>query len=282
MTLSRSFVLAAVLVTAVVGGGGVAWAGGSPHGSPGPVAHASATPSDATAPAASNYVPIRQCEAVNTEFTPSGLAANTTHDFTFVGDLTAQGGHPDCSVPSNATAVQVVLVASDNSIEPSTVASLSAWPPNTDWPGTEVLAVPSSASVSSAATLQLYQGSVRVEPFGFSSNLEIDINGYYAPPTGPEFLTGSINYDGSVQTGPHITKSVLIESSQYQVTFDRDIRSCTFTLTADQGFITFGGPEFYNPDGGSTYNTLLVEWTIFDSPNLPFVQTGFNVTGICP
>lgn len=271
MKLSRALFAGAALVTVLAGGTGMAWAGGSQ-----PSAHAQAA---ATAPSGLNYVPVTQCTAVDLEMAGGPMPAWTTRDFTFSGDLTAQGGDAGCGVPATATAVAVVIVAMDNSGNTDGTGDLSAWPPNTDWPGTEVLAVAGTEDKSTSAILAMYQGSVRFEDLGFSTALKISIAGYYAP-TGPEIMTGSINYDGSLKSGPHITKSVLVGSTQYQVTFDRDITDCSFQLTSTSGAILFGGPNFYAPSGIT--NTLLISWTVFGAPNPPFEQSAFNLAGTCP
>jgi hypothetical protein len=282
MKVSRSLVLGAVLVAALTCGASWAWAGGN---APNPTARATPAqvkPMDAATTAAGlNYVPITQCTAVDTRFAeplngPIGAWATRDFNFSDPNSVAAQGGAPSgCAVPTTATAIQVVITTT-GATGPGV---LGAWPTNESFQGS-VLSY-NTFDTSTAATLRLNQGNLRVEALGTSTNVEIDLAGYYTPPAGPTLLTGSINADGSRRSGPHITKSVLAGSTQYQVTFDRDITSCTFALTSTSGAVPFGGPNFYDPDG-QTFNTLLVSWTVFGAANPPFELSGFNVTGICP
>lgn len=267
MKLSRAFLAGAALVTVLVGGSGMAWAGSGQ-----PTAHTQAA---ATAPTGSNYVPITQCLAVN-----APVVSSNSREFNFAGDptaLAAQGGTAGCGVPANATAVQAVISAS----KISGTGGLLAWSADQGFPGyVPVLTIGGPEDRSTAATLATYQGNAYFYPVTFSGSISIVIEGYYAPPGGPELMTGSVNYDGSLKSGPHITKSVLVGSTQYQVTFDRDITDCSFQLTSTSGAVLFGGPDYYAP--GTVTNTLLISWTVFGAPDPPFELSAFNLTGICP
>ena len=275
MKSSRSFVLGAVLVTALLGGSGVTWATTS---APNQAAPAPAKPAAAGTASASNYVPITPCREVDTRYalTPGPISAGATREFDFTGkpdELAQQGGQYGCTIGSAATAIQVTITATGAAGS----GNLAAWDLNASAPGTQVLSYGPIGDSTTSATIATSSGAIQVEPRGAGTNLIIDVEGYYtAPPAQPEMLTASVGYGGFLGVNTHVT-NLVDAGGQYQITFDRDITACTFQATASGKAAYLNEFEPYAPNGVT--NTLLVEWQ-FDS-GAGEADPAFAVTGTC-
>lgn len=285
MRFSRSFVLGAALVTALACGTSMAWAAGNASSSAPRTAPAQVTPLDATA-GGLNYLPITECTEVDTRYAttnPGPISAGTTRDFAFSGipsNLTSQGGQYGCVVPSTATAIQVVITATGATGS----GYLKAWATDQPEPNGSVLSYNNIFDASSAATVQLSQGNLRVRAEGAPTNLSIAVTGYYtAPPAQPEFLTGAIDLSGALVSGTHITSSTMTggpDTPLYAVTFDRDISQCTFDFTPEDGGGNSGRSIFYTGQTNGVTNVAYVSW--WNADNSAAWLESFNLTGICP
>lgn len=133
-----------------------------------------------------------------------------------------------------------------------------------------------AGDASASATIAVSGGDSYVEPQTYGTNLIIDVQGYYTADPQPETLTASIGFNGFLGANTHVT-NIVNASGQYQITFDRDIRACTFQATETGNAAFLSELEPYAP--GSVTNTLLVMWE-FDSGS-GIATPAFELTGTC-
>lgn len=223
--LARTALVAITVAGALAGGTAVAQTGHSTSVGPHTTPHAAAAGG-----AASNFVPMTPCTAVDMRtIGPIQAGSSTQVNFTYDDGL---GGDPACTVPTNATAVQATLLA----FNPTGPGYLTAWPTGTTEPGAALLTYAKDVDASSGTTLTLNQGGSTVRINTSAATLGINIEGYYvAPPPSPTVLVASVDITGKLLFGSHVTRSVLVNEGQgwsYQVFFDRDVTlKCAFQVT---------------------------------------------------
>jgi hypothetical protein len=76
-----------------------------------------------------------------------------------------------------------------------------------------------------------------------------DLLGYFrAPPNFP--MSAVINADGSIARGNHTVSALNLSTGSYEVVFDRDVTSCTYTATiGDSGTFTSPAAGFVSVVG---------------------------------
>lgn len=135
-------------------------------------------------PSVSNlvYYPLTPCRVIDTRAAyrqPAGpyaappLAARQTRDFRLPGN-------PYCSIPPGASAYSVTITAAP----PGPLAFLSAWPQGTAQPNVSTLNSPNGRVLANSVILPASE-SGGISVFGYdSTDMIVDINGYFAPDDG--------------------------------------------------------------------------------------------------
>lgn len=222
---------AVTALTVLVASAGDAAAGGPPV-TPPPVPRqsradvhvASLTPASNT----TSFVPIAPCRIADTRHgtgtNGKKLKKNNTRNLTVAGatGFEQQGGKAGgCGIPATAQAVVLNAVV----VSPSKKGSLKIWPTGLAEPsanffyygsfttsGSGVVALPSGA-----------QSGITVKNFTSTTNLELDVTGYYMPQMHGLVAPGGAIYSGS----PSLLSATNPSTGVYTVTFDRNITYCT-------------------------------------------------------
>lgn len=257
---------AALLLAGSAGAVGSAWAGDTPNP---PVPHGGpklVTPY-ASGIVETKFVPIVPCRIVDTRAAGGHLAVGSVRIFKVTGtgnSFAAQGGKANgCGIPGSATAVEATVTAVN-----SGSGFLRAWPANQSAPNATFLNYTDMLNVSNTGTLAingctaicLPNRDLALRAYGSSTDVVVDVNGYYETP-----MTANVSNTGTLVRGSRTTTLTHPGTGLYTVKFDRDISQCTYfagTATAD------GGVQ----DGYATVTNLGV-----DSTGV-FVET-FNTAG---
>ena len=157
------------------------------------------------------YVPITPCRIVDTRTGGGALVAGSIRDF-YVGGTTGfapQGGKSGgCGIPLGATSIAAVLTA----VSPSHAGFLRAWPEGSTEPAATILNY-STVTSGTGATLSIKASApaLRVHNYAGTTQLVIDVTGYYADPIEGLIYTGSTATpvsDGYVYSGTPRLRSV--------------------------------------------------------------------------
>ena len=153
-------------------------------------ASASATASDtatittATSPAALGFFPLTPCRMVDTRagqnktgsFGPPSLSAYAERDF----PLLSSG----CGIPSSAVAYSLNFTVAP----PAALDFLSTWPAGQPYPSVSTLNSPGGVTLANAAIVPAGSTGAIAVMAAETTDLIIDLNGYFAPPNGKELV----------------------------------------------------------------------------------------------
>src|SRR3954453_8734808 len=233
--MSRSKVLfVAVVVALLAGGAGMAVAA---NGSATPTAARAVSPraGGATTGHDLQFVPINPCRIADTRLGGGALGNNVARSFLVSGStgFSLQGGtSTGCGIPDGALAAELTIISADASgpgllraypFGGQPTATILAYQngPNLLNTGTIALCDPSQATCTSDLTVKSFQASTQVI---------IDVNGYYVPN-----YYAFIDLDGSLISGAGVTSSgrtTGVATGGYTVVFDRDVTGCALLATA--------------------------------------------------
>ena len=127
--------------------------------------------------AASVYVPVTPCRLVDTRVAGGPLGKNVQRQWQVTGTtgFAAQGGRADCGVPAGATAVE----ASVSAVGPSGPGYTRLWPAGQTVP-TATFVNYSTGSTTNTGTVPVStSGQVAVRNYSATTNLVVDVQGYY-------------------------------------------------------------------------------------------------------
>ena len=223
-------------IVALLAGGGVALAagGGGVVRTQAVDPHATAAPAAAVDSAQeSKYTPISPCRIVDTRKKGGAIAAGKTRPFFASGTtgFVPQGGKSGgCGIPAAASAVQVTITA----VGPTGNGFLKAYPYGTSAPNATFLNFTRSFNVSGSGSVKLCSGScsrdMRIANYGRSTNVVIDVQGYYIPP-----MFAYVGADGTLQQHSRVTGATR-SGGYYYVSFDRNVSQCAWHVTASGTF----------------------------------------------
>ncbi|MGH3717082.1 MAG: hypothetical protein ACRDT4_27015 [Micromonosporaceae bacterium] len=225
------------MATAVLGGGGAAWAD---NGSPGPQPNpANVSTADGTVtPAAaidttveSKFTPISPCRIIDTR-AGGGRLGVATRSFVAAGTtgFVAQGGNASgCGIPEAATAIQMSVVA----VTASTNGYLVAYPDNVATPKATFMGYTKSYNTTGSGVVPLDtpgEFDFKITNYAASVHLVVDVQGYYIKPMWA-FFDG---YNGTLARGSRVVAAGRVSGSPgwYEITFDRDVSKCTYNATS--------------------------------------------------
>lgn len=229
--------LAAAAAVLVIGAsGGVAWAS---QATPGPDGReASATPPPAQTNALgggtteTKFVPVTPCRLVDTRFGTPKPAVGTERSFKVRGtgaQFATQGGTAGgCGIPSGATGIEASVTAA----APTGVGFLRMYPgaaPNATFLNfTGGQATTNTGAVRICSGICLINSDLRFKVFGSSTDVVVDVQGYYIAP-----MAAFIETNGNVIRGSRVTATTQEGTGTYTVTFDRDISTCSYSASSN-------------------------------------------------
>jgi|SRR5882757_972482 len=251
MSRWRKIVVGAAVVAAAVGGAGVASAtvGGTARHDARPASAPVANPAalgDGTTE--SKLTPISPCRIVDTRVKGGAIGAGKSRPYKVRGTgatFANQGGKADgCGIPAAASAVQVTITA----VSATGTGYLRAYPGSTA-PKATFLNFKSGFNISNGGLVAICQalcsGDTQVAVYGHSSQVVIDIQGYYISPM-YAFING-------ISGGIVAVRSSRVLSFQregigrYTIKFDRELKACSAQATAVSEPLTVRA--FVNQDG---------------------------------
>lgn len=246
---TRTRIASVVLaVIAVLGCSSVGFASGPAGGWTVPTHRQAALvppPAEHQPPSENLYVPITPCRIVDTRYgsgtggTPFASLQTRTYYVSGTLGFGAQGGKSDgCGIPGGT----VALAASFLVVSPSGAGRIHAWPNGSSEPtATTYYYGNHTGSNSSTVTVNPATSySLKVRNYSASTDLVIDVTGYYVKPMAAVIEPAGPLYSGSSRA---IT-STRISTGQYRITFDRYVRNCTVTAGGYAGDINVGVNQF--------------------------------------
>jgi hypothetical protein len=175
----------------------------------------------------STFVPIAPCRVVDTRVKGGPIASNQSRSFYVTGTqhFIDQGGKVGgCGIPAGSTAVEISVTSVDSTGN----GFLRAFPAGAAEPTATFLNY-SPYNPTNTGTVQLCQGTctthLSVKGHGSSTQLVIDVQGYYSKP-----LAALITSAGILNMGSHTVASARLVAGQYEVIFDRDVSQCTYDV----------------------------------------------------
>jgi hypothetical protein len=228
--MSRSKVLLVAVVIAVLAGGA-----GAALAATGGAAKAARTPAPrALGPTTSHdleFVPVAPCRIADTRSSGGALANGATRNFLVSGStgFSGQGGtSTGCGVPEGALAAELTIISADASgpgllrafpFGGQPTATILAYQngPNLLNTGTIALCDPSATTCTSDLSVKSFQASTQVI---------VDVNGYYMPNR-----FAFVNEDGTLLSGSRVTSVVRTGVGAYDVTMDDDVTDCALLVT---------------------------------------------------
>ncbi|MCU1452072.1 MAG: hypothetical protein JWN46_218 [Acidimicrobiales bacterium] len=231
----RSWQKAIAIAMAMVASGGVtaAWA------QVGPSSHNTGPATAAPRPASRDlgagttedrYVGITPCRLADTRLGSGPVQPGTLHAFAVRGSgglFAGQGGKPGgCGIPLSASSIEGTITA----VAASGTGFLRVFPTGSPPPTATFLNYIAGFNPTNTGALTLgpAEDSLGVQVFGSSTQVVVDVVGYFVKP-----LAAVVSGDGTLSRGSRVVSSVLVAPGAYNVGFDRNISSCAFT--ADVG-----------------------------------------------
>jgi hypothetical protein len=270
----RKLLWAGLASVVVLGAGGVTIAAeASGSGSdPGPdVSYASKalTPNPVTTfppnPAHTVYVPITTCQVVNTATVSKPIKKGKTRGFVVRGTagFESQGGlSGGCPIPSDATSVTLLVTTSNQ----SAAGTLRIGPGDATPPAATAASFSKQTSNTTGET-QFLSGpgaspDLRVRAMGATTDLEIDVTGYYT--NQPHLI---VLADGTLWYGTNhvVSMSHTANSGAYSFTMDQSLVGCNIlTMDNDQNNVVATGSWGGDTVSVQTYQLTSGTWTHAD------------------
>lgn len=256
-TLGRR--LAAIAAVAALSVGGFHAASASTRGKAGPL-----TPgTPVTSSVSELYTGVAPCRLVDTRVAGGPLVS--VRHFVASGNLSAQGGASNCGIPTNATSLAVNVTAIT---EADGQGYLRGWPYFGGPVNATLLNYSGDNNMSNMVNLQLCTGincmfDFDLRNYGSSVHVVVDVIGYYQRP-----MFASVNANGSRGDSSGSLGSSRPSVGIYHVNFDRDVESCTTTVTDTEPTVshTFS----VGPINGSPHKVLVqvknLSGALSDSP----------------
>lgn len=259
--MNRWTVVGVLVATVVAVGGGAVVAYGSTTGParPGPTAQ---PPNPHPVPhirtlemngVESKFTPIAPCRIVDTRLAGGRIASLQLRNFSAVGtgSFSNQGG-ASCGIPSAATAISASVLT----VNPSAPGYLRIWSYGTPEPLASFTNYSRGGIVGKSGEIQVASAGrdFRVRSVGGSTDVVIDVTGYYISP-----MSALVDVGGTVLRGSRVVSTTYIGTGVNLVDFDRDVSNCAYAATA------------YDPG-----RTMEVEPRFSDNPGVYVVATDSN------
>ncbi len=173
------------------------------------------------------FVPINACRIADTRNHGGPIGANQTRNFRAIGtNLAGQGGQA-CDIPAGATALEASVMA----VNATGTGYLRVWKWGASLPVSTFLNYSKDLSLRGAGAIAINGAATypfRVEAFAKSTDVVIDVTGYYLPS-----LWAHVSAAGSLVSSSRATAVTRLSISPafYQVDFDRDVTQCAYTAT---------------------------------------------------
>jgi hypothetical protein len=225
--MSRSKVLLVAVVVAVLGlgaGASLAATGARSEQAPAP------TP-QALGPTTSHdleFVPVDPCRLADTRQGGGIVGTNATRNFLVTGSagFPAQGGTSGgCGVPEGALAAELTIISADATAP----GFLRAYPFGGS-PSATFLAYQNGPNLLNTGTVALCEGTcasdLSVKSFQASTQVIIDVNGYYMPNR-----FASVDGAGALLNGARVEDTERVSEGVYTVTFDSSVEDCALVAS---------------------------------------------------
>jgi len=228
----------------------------------------------------SKYTPITPCRIVDTRRGGGGRLKNgTTRAYKTTGTtgFAPQGGHSGgCGIPTSATAVETTVTA----VNASGKGWLKLYPGTATIPTATFMNYTNAFNANGSAALTISAaattGDFRVTNFAKTTDIVIDIQGYYEKP-----LWAFINADGVLLKGSRVTAVTRAGTGDYLVAFDRDISNCSYITTPDDSIFTMGAFEAPIEGTSGTNVNKRVEIHIMKDDDYVDSDFSFSLTVTC-
>jgi len=193
----------------------------------------------------SKYVAVGPCRLVDTRLKGGRIGIGKTRAYKVRGTGTAfanQGGKANgCGIPAAASSIQATItaVAATGSGYLKAYTG-SAVPQATFLNFTKLFNISNGGAVAVCAAA--CASDVRISVYGHSTNVVVDVQGYYIKP-----MFAYVRYAGGLLPGRSsrvVGASYDSATGIYRVQFDRDITHCVFgTTNVSPGVILFDNPD---------------------------------------
>jgi hypothetical protein len=182
-------------------------------------------------PAELLFVPIASCRAVDTRQVGK-LRKNAVRNYYIAGatGFGPQGGRATgCGIPTSATAVVANLWA----VKPEAAGNLKAWAAGASEPAGSSLYYSKSSSGTAQVTVPIRNGPAKhlvVKNLKGTTNLVIDVAGYYVPPLYAYISSGTV-----IDHSGRLVSSTKNSVGTYTLTWDRSVEGCVGQGSSDIG-----------------------------------------------
>lgn len=184
-----------------------------------------------TAPPEMQYVSVTPCRIVDTRNGGTPLNSGTVRSYWVTGALGfgPQGGKSGgCGIPVRAKAI----TGSFTAVNPGGGGYIRAWAAGGSEPQATLLNY-AGVSTGTGVTVEIRSGQgvgLTVKNYGGPTDLVIDVTGYYIPQ-----LQAYIQPNGTItsQSGRLLNVSHIPASGIYNLTWDRDVSTCSVQANAD-------------------------------------------------
>lgn len=225
--MRKSLVVGAVVAVGAMLAGGVAYAAGSQPARSGYAVEArtiNATPLAAIdSTSETKFTSIAPCRAVDTRSAGGALASGQGRQFRVGGSssFASQGGPSSgCGLPTNPVAVAVTITTIARS-----GGYLKAWAAQAPEPATSFMNYGTAFNASTSGNVPSSSaGTITIRNFTGTTNVIVDITGYYVKP-----LAAQINTNGSIARQSRVTSATKGVTGQYTVNFDRAVSACYYS-----------------------------------------------------
>jgi hypothetical protein len=256
-------VAAAAVVVAALSGAGIAWAQEGSQPGPAPVASNDlANPGRALGGGIteSNFVTINPCRLVDTRQAGGAFTPNTTRRFDVRGGgatFAAQGGKANgCGIPTSGVSGVEVTVTSVTANATGFLRLFPSSEPNATFMNyTNVFNASNTGTVAICATGCPANQDLAVKNYGGTTQVVIDVQGYYAEP-----MAAKINANGTIARQSRVVAAASAGTGVYTVSFDRNVSACTYSVSPDN-------------DAGFSSGSQVMTAPVVGSPNVVLVRT---------
>jgi hypothetical protein len=236
----KKFAVAAVMVTASASAG-IAWAGGgenqAPPGSGAVTSSGGSTRFLGGGITEQKFTAIAPCRLVDTRVHDVPLVDGTSVAYDVRGTGATFGGQGGkfggCGIPdAGVTAVEITVTAVDATGNGYLRVFPGAEPTATFLNYTDAFNPTNTGTVAVACAtggLCIANRDLTVKNHGHHTDLVIDVQGYYSLP-----MAGKVNADGTIGRQSRISGVTKLPApGLYEVRFDRDVTTCTYTAIPD-------------------------------------------------
>lgn len=177
------------------------------------------------------FVPIDPCRIIDTREGGGALVGDVVRSFFITGTtgFVPQGGKSGgCGIPAGAKSI-TFSITSTNTVRDGRVVT---FPTGSTTPNSTTLTYHSGEKDTSSGTVKLgTNGKMSVRNFGATTDLVVDVAGYYV-----EQIEGMVAPSGSIYSGTsRIVSAVKNSAGNFTVTVDTDVTYCSTTVTGYAG-----------------------------------------------